>query len=223
VALRRKTLEIVSAVDLDSSYLGSMVQVLSIAARTHVADARHLVSGSKKLAAAGLTSVIDEAATIPETFLNPVLLRDTQDDGHSWTKREIASCINAIRPKREAPATETPWGVTATFALDWTNAVRSVLEVRPDTSRPLFGKGIAVTLWTPVRGGPLEALVWNEREAAPRGTGDVLGGWWAPEGGFLVHRSFYPAALCQPDLVVQFLQTDVRRAYAANKCVAALE
>jgi hypothetical protein len=215
-------LDIMSAVDVDDSNVGSMVQVLAMAARAHVADARHLVSGTRKLAP-GLISLLDTAASLPDAFVDAALLREPAGRDASWSTREIATCIDALRPRSEPRAVETPWGVSATFALDWTVEVRSVLEVRSDSARPLFGRGIGVTLWTMVRGGPRDALAWNARETGAGTNGLALGGWWAPEGGFLVHRAFYPASLCQADLLVQFLQASVHRARAANTYVAARE
>jgi hypothetical protein len=215
-------LDIMSAVDIDDHNVGSMVQVLTMAARAHVADARHLVSGTKRLAP-GLISLVDTAARLPDAFLDAPMLREAPGREGSWSTREIATCVDALRKRSEPRAVETPWGVSATFALDWTNEVRSVLEVRPDSARPLFGRGIGATLWTMVRGGPRDALQWNARETGPGSNGDALGGWWAPEGGFLVHRSFYPGPLCQADLLVQFLQASVHRARAANTYVAARE
>lgn len=220
--VRRRTLELVTAVDLDEGNHGSMVQVLAIAARAHAADARRMLSDTRLLARTGLISVIDAAAPLPETFVTPGLLRESPGEGSAWSRRELALCLDGLRSHGAARAVETPWGVSASFPLEWTSAAGSVIEARPDVARDPFKGGLAVTLWTPVRGGTLHALDWNGRDTGPGSTGNALGGWWA-EGGYLVHRSYCPAAVCQPDLVLELLQTYIRRAHAANACVAAIE
>jgi hypothetical protein len=223
----RTTLKLASAVDVDDGSLGSKVQMLVAAARAQVADARNMASFGRKLTAAALTPLADLAAALPDGVLTPaetVLGEMMAGRGRSgWAARAVSVWIAALRPHSDAKVVRTPWGLSATLSLGWTDAARSVLEVRADAGRLRPGQGISIGLWTPVRGGPLDAIGWNEREVGPGGAGWAIGGWWAPEGGFLVHRCFWPAALCQPDLLVELLQAYTRRAEHANRLVAALE
>jgi hypothetical protein len=132
---------------------------------------------------------------------------------------ELALCVKALEPHDHVRISETPWGVSA--AIGATDEARSVLEIRRDAGRPLLGKGVSVSLWTPLRGGPLDAVVLNERETATWGHGTALGRWWAPEGGFLVHSSFVPAGLFEIAQVPSLLGAYMHRADEAN--LAALE
>jgi hypothetical protein len=221
---RPETLELASTIDVHDGNVGSMVRLLAVAARAQVAEARFLVSCSKTLASVGLFAAADIAAGIPAAMLNPdqLLVREirAESSGRLWFQPEIAMCVDTLRQQCAVRAMQTPWGVSAVFSAE-TSDVRSVLEINTDGGRPLLGTGISVSLWTPVRGGPPEALIWNEDEVvSTTDSCHALGGWWTPEGGFLVHRSFYPLGVCHQDLVSQFLLAYARRAHKANAFAA---
>ena len=221
---RPETLELASTVDVHDGNVGSMVRLLTVAARAQVVEARFLVSCSKTLGIAGLAAAADTSADIPASMMNPdqLVVRDTaaRSSGRLWFRRGIAMCVDTLLQQCNVRAVPTPWGVSATFS-EGTRDTRSILEISVDGGRPLLGTGIAVSLWTPVRGGPQDALAWNEREVASTEPCHALGGWWALERGVLVHRSFYPVGVCHQDLVSQFLQAYVRRAHHANALAAA--
>ena len=220
---RRRPLELASAVEVYDGNVSSMVKLLAVAARAQAADARLLLAYSRRLSGAGLIPVIDAAATMPISFLpGTARRRDTPvlPPPRRGISREILPWVDALEQRGVARAVETPWGVTATFALGSTIETQSKLDLRPDPGRPLFGPGVTVGLWTPVRGGPLDALAWNAREVGEGSRGDALGGWWAPPGGVLVHRAFFPAEICQPDVVSAALDSCIRRAELASSVVA---
>lgn len=214
-----ETLELASTVDVHDGNVGSMVRLLAVAARAQVAEARFLVSCSKPLISVGLFAAADIAAGIPAAMLNPdqLLVREipAESSGRLWFQPEVAMCVDTLRSQCAVRAMQTPWGVSAVFSAE-SGGARSVLEINADGGRPLLGTGISVSLWTPVRGGPPEALLWNEDEVASNEPCHALGGWWTPEGGYLVHRSFYPLGVCHQDLVSQFLLAYARRARMAN-------
>ena len=217
----RQPLELASAVDIHNGNLESMVRLLRITARAQAVDARHLFSWSKPLESVGLVPTVDETADEPTVVcLRPgeVRFKDAAaaGEGVTWTGHDMAMCAEALHQGGEWRAVETPWGVSVTFAPDWTSDVHSVLEVRPDVGRPLIGRGVGVSLWTPIRGGLLDAMAWNERDLVAAGLGVALGGWWATEASMLVHRSFYPAEVWHADLVSELLRSYMRRANAAN-------
>jgi hypothetical protein len=217
-------LELASAVDVHDDNVGQVVRVLTVAARAQASEARYFLTGSKTLAAVGLTPVVDTAAGLPTAALyaGEALLRDTLSRGASLrSKEEMSQCVESLRQQHGVRAVHTPWGVSATFGRCGAVDVRSILEVKPDGGRPLLGRGVSVALWSPVRGGPQDALLWNRRELASEGSCYALGGWWAPEGGFLVHRSFYPAGVWNADLVARFLEAYALRAHQANAVAAA--
>ena len=224
---RRRHLELAAAVDFHDGNIGSMVRLMAVAARAHAADARYLLAHSKRLTAAGLVLVIDAAAEPPAPFLNAGDAGCRQafalPPARRGRSREIALWVDELERRGEARAEETPWGITAKYSIGWTAETQSILELRPDASRPLLGPGVTIGLWTPVRGGPMDAMAWNAREVGAASRGEALGGWWAPPGGVLVHRAFFPAEICKPDVVAAVLDACTRRARYSASVVAARE
>ena len=223
----RQPVELASAVDVHDGNLESMVRLLRITARAQAVDARHLFSWSKQLESVGLVAIADEAADQTVVCLRPGEIRWDEPasgrEGVAWTAREVAMCTAALQQGGEWHATEKPWGISVTFTLDQASAVRSVLEVRRGVARPLAGRGVSVTLWTPVGGGLLDAMAWNERELIAVGPGVALGGWWVSDRNALVHRSFYPTEVWHPDLVAELLRSSMHRAHTANASEAPLQ
>jgi len=172
----------------------------------------------------GLAASADTLAEMPASMLNPdqLVVRETsaRSSGRLWFRRGLSMCVETLLQQCNVRAVPTPWGVSATF-FEGTRDVRSILEISIDGGRPLLGTGISVSLWTPVRGGPDDAISWNQREVAATDPCHGFGGWWALDGGLLVHRSFYPIGVCHQDLVSQFLQAYARRAQCANALAAA--
>lgn len=222
-----KLLMLATAVTVDEGSLEACVRLLDWAARSQANEARRLAEFARQLAAADFTPLVDATALLPEAVLasGEMLFREARP-AHgrwSWSSRAMALCVDELGKHSEVNAMRTPWGLSATLSLGWTAAAVSTLEVRADVGRPLMGPGISIGLWTPVRGGPIDAIGWNEREMGPDGPPIAVGGWGAPEGGYLVHRSFCPAALSRPELVQELVPIYVARARRANTAVAARE
>jgi hypothetical protein len=217
-------LDLATAIDIHAGNYEWAVKLIVAAARTQAAEARHVLVCADALAPVGLTSVIDTAAAFPAHVMNSseALIRDTQAQctGSRWFADEIAACAETLRQYGQTHAVKTAWGVSATFIQRGVTEARSILEVRRDAGRPLLGRGLSITLWAPLRGGPIDALQWNDRELASAGLSLALGGWWAPEGGFLVHSCFIPEAFCGADQLSHWLQLAASRAHFANAVVA---
>jgi hypothetical protein len=212
--------EFASAVDFHDGNVESMLRLLTITARAQAADAHHLFSRANQLTPLGLLPVVSEPADLEVVCRRPgeAPSHDATSERHGvdWTIRETSMFAEALRQEGDWRAIETPWGLSVTFSLDRIGHARSVLEVRPGTGGPLADTGIDLTLRTPVNGGLLEAMAWNERELRAEGPTIALGGWWASDEGVLVHRAFYPADVWQPDLVSEIMRASMRRARAAN-------
>lgn len=217
-------LELASALDVHEGNCEWAVKLLVTVARAQAAEARHLLSSADTLASVGMTPLIDATATFPAGVMNSseVLFRDTQaaSPGYRWFADEIAMCADSLRQAGQAHVVRTPWGVSATITQHGATEARSILEVRRDAGRPLLGRGLSLTLWAPLRGGPIDALQWNHRELGATNLNCALGGWWAPEGGFLMHSCFIPEAFCGIDQLGHWLQVCTRRAHHVNATVA---
>jgi hypothetical protein len=208
-------LEFTSSLHASEQDVKWATQALAVAADMQAEEARSLQADREAFTHAGLTPACsDDAGSVTRharTFgLDPVPA-DPAVPG--WTTSELCPCIATLRSLPNVRAVQTPWGVSATIWPAGPDRPGSILEVRADARRSFAGKGLSVVLRTAIRGGPLRALGWNEREVGPRGRGNGLGGWWAAEGGFMVHSTFYPDALKDSGRAERFLLDAVVRAH----------
>jgi hypothetical protein len=216
-------LELASSLDVRGGNKGGVPQVLAMAACAQAAEA-WLLSQSKGLALTGLTGSVKLAGELP-----PLLSKRWDVDLHRpassiggsiWAIRankEISDCVAALRDRATVRAVRTPWGICATLPFGCGEGARSILEVNAEAEHPRLGYGLLVTLTTPARGGPLEAMASNAHEVGPWSRGDALGGWVTRERVLLVHRSFYPSALLQEGFALRLLLGYARRACEADR------
>lgn len=217
---RPSGLDLVTTLDMHEGNFAWAIRVLAAAARVQAAEARRLASPSGWVVAAGLRPASELQLEWPDEF-QPAVEASFRESpapiGESpWTAQETSDGIEALKATTPALVVEIPTGISATFpGKTW-----SFLEVTCDADRPPLGKGLLVVLTTPGRGGPLNAMLLNELETGPHSRGRGPGGWWAPEGGFLVHRSFYPRALYRTGLLMDLLLDYARRVREANVLMA---
>lgn len=218
--VRPDRLELAITLDLHEGNFGWALRTVAIAARVQAVTAR-ILGESRTLDGAGLSPGVDPNAGLP------VNLRKHPEDvlfvgprphttAPCWPPSEFGALVGVLRGHAKARAVQTPSGILASLGHEEVEKARCILEVKSDTVRPTFGKGLSVVLTTAVRGGVLDAMLWNEREVGPQSRGDSLGGWWACESGLLVHNSFYPDVLHRKDLALHVVLASTRRAREAN-------
>jgi hypothetical protein len=207
-------LDLASAWHASRDDVGWLTPVMTAAALAQAEEAASFVADRDALVRVGLAPALDAeagagaapaAATSSGTALAPV------SEGAGWTPADLAACLKTLRSLGSVRAIDTPWGISGTIWPGGPAKASSILEVRAGVERPRLGKGLSIVLRTAIRGGPLRAIAWNEREVSAEGRGDGLGGWWAPEGGFLVHASFYPDSLREEGRELRLLLTYLLR------------
>jgi hypothetical protein len=207
-------LELASALDVPGGDLRHILQAVVVTARSQAAEAGYL-SLSGRLTSVGLVPRVDlEAAAQAESWRcsveGVVGSREREVERACGTCSQIDAWIDVLRQQTRARAVRTPEGICATFPA---GESRSILELNADAVHPMLGKGLSAVLTVPLRVGPTEAMMLNEREVGPQCSGDALGGWRATDGSFLVHSSFYPYALQQEGLGLPLLLAYARRAH----------
>jgi hypothetical protein len=194
---------------------------LARAARLQAAEAV-LFARASALVSAGAEADVDEpgagplaAAAWPAggTLLDVLQVGPTPDVPY-WDAGELAECavMLAVVPHARWAATER--GLTGSVSTEapWLGGGPSLLEMAGGVESPGLGLGLRVRLTVPCAGGVEDALVLNEREAAPGSRTDLLGGWSADEG-VLQHSAFFPNALYARDIALHAALSSVLRAH----------
>lgn len=195
---------------------------LARAARLQAAEAI-LLARASALVSAGAEADVDERDGTPigvaqawpvrGTLLD--VLRAGPSPGVShWDAGELTECaaMLAVVPHARWAATER--GLTGSVSAEepWLGGGPSVLEMAGGVESPGLGLGLRVRLTVPRAGGVEDALVLNEREAAPGSRTDLLGGWSADEG-VLQHTAFFPNAVYARDIALHVALSSVLRAH----------
>jgi hypothetical protein len=209
-------LELASALDVPGGDVRRVFRAVVVTARSQAAEAGYL-SLSSRLASVGLFPGVDlEAAAQAESWRGSggaVVETPERDVERVFgTRSQICTWIDMLKHQTGARAVRTPEGICATFPFGPAGESRSILELNAGAAHQMLGKGLSAHLTTPLRVGPTDAMMLNEREVGPQCSGDALGAWRPSEESFLVHSSFYPHALYQEGLDLQLLLAYARRA-----------
>jgi hypothetical protein len=196
------------------------MRTLAVAAHVQASQAR-LLSRLKGLLRLGLTpAACAEAAAHASDGDEPAFPWCSDAGTHPDARLFVDEAVSFLRLRSVARVVPMPWGISASFPIGRRGETQSVLEMRTDTDDPLLGKVLTFDFITPLRGGLVEALTWNEFEVRPSSHADALGGWSVTTQGVLVHRFRYPWPLCQEGDALQILLAYARRADDVSDYVA---
>jgi hypothetical protein len=204
-------LELATTLHVHTVNEGWATDFLARAARLQAAEAVLLARASALVTAGGVAEVDEQGTALGLADAWPFggTLLDVLQAGPApaaacWDAGELRECADLLAVVPCARWAATRRGLTGSFSTEdpWLGGGPSFLEMAGGVECPGLGSGLRVCLTVPRAGGVMDALVLNEREAAPGSPTDLLGGWSAEEG-VLQHSAFFPNALYARDVALR--------------------